>query len=245
MDAKFMFFLRPQVQRRKGFTLVEVIVVLVILAILAAIAIPALTGYIDKARDKQYIAEARNALVAIRAVLNESYADKTLGAGLPDPPADWSDLLTNGYPLTGVGALPNTNVKYYNPGKISLFDTDTYGTGVTTEDWFLYSRRAAALMGTAFPEDTTNAGNTVKKPGFWEVAFMAPRSSDYTIFNAPGWIYIVWPEGRDTGKAGVIVTYGIDSHQDTIQTYTQYETARGSDMTCDSDAGYKVYHVTF
>lgn len=35
---------------RKGFTLVEVIVVLVILAILAAIMIPALTGYIDKAK---------------------------------------------------------------------------------------------------------------------------------------------------------------------------------------------------
>jgi prepilin-type N-terminal cleavage/methylation domain-containing protein len=44
---------------RAGFTLVEVIVVLVILAILAAIAIPALTGYIDKAQDKQYIAEHR------------------------------------------------------------------------------------------------------------------------------------------------------------------------------------------
>jgi prepilin-type N-terminal cleavage/methylation domain-containing protein len=38
------------VRGRTGFTLVEVIVVLVILAILAAIAIPALTGYIDKAR---------------------------------------------------------------------------------------------------------------------------------------------------------------------------------------------------
>ena len=36
--------------RKKGFTLVELIVVLVILAILAALLIPALTGYIDKAR---------------------------------------------------------------------------------------------------------------------------------------------------------------------------------------------------
>lgn len=35
---------------KKGFTLVELIVVLVILAILAALLIPALTGYIDKAR---------------------------------------------------------------------------------------------------------------------------------------------------------------------------------------------------
>lgn len=35
--------------RRKGFTLVELIVVLVILAILIALLVPALTGYIDKA----------------------------------------------------------------------------------------------------------------------------------------------------------------------------------------------------
>ena len=34
----------------KGFTLVELIVVLVILAILAAILVPALLGYIDKAK---------------------------------------------------------------------------------------------------------------------------------------------------------------------------------------------------
>jgi type IV pilus assembly protein PilA len=39
---------------KRGFTLVEVIVVLVILAILAAIAIPALTGYIDKARAMEF-----------------------------------------------------------------------------------------------------------------------------------------------------------------------------------------------
>jgi type IV pilus assembly protein PilA len=37
---------------RKGFTLVELIVVLVILAILAALLVPALTGYIDKAKEK-------------------------------------------------------------------------------------------------------------------------------------------------------------------------------------------------
>jgi prepilin-type N-terminal cleavage/methylation domain-containing protein len=61
-------------RRRKGFTLVEVIVVLVILAILAAIAIPALTGYIDKAEDKKYIAMTRDRLVAARAVFDEAYA---------------------------------------------------------------------------------------------------------------------------------------------------------------------------
>ena len=40
---------------QKGFTLVEIIVVLVILAILATALIPAMTGFIDEARGKEYI----------------------------------------------------------------------------------------------------------------------------------------------------------------------------------------------
>jgi prepilin-type N-terminal cleavage/methylation domain-containing protein len=56
--------------RRKGFTLVEVIVVLVILAILAAIAIPALTGYIDKSEVAQYKAMGRTQLTAMQTFVN-------------------------------------------------------------------------------------------------------------------------------------------------------------------------------
>lgn len=57
----------------KGFTLVELIVVLVILAILAAILVPALLGYIDSARDKQYMLNARNCMTAAQAQLIELY----------------------------------------------------------------------------------------------------------------------------------------------------------------------------
>lgn len=60
--------------RKKGFTLVELIVVLVILAILAALLVPALTGYIDKARDKQIIAETRQAVMAAQTIIDEQYA---------------------------------------------------------------------------------------------------------------------------------------------------------------------------
>lgn len=58
---------------KKGFTLVELIVVLVILAILAALLVPALIGYIDKAKEKQIIAEARQAVMAAQTLVDEKY----------------------------------------------------------------------------------------------------------------------------------------------------------------------------
>ena len=59
--------------RKNGFTLVELIVVLVILAILAALLVPALTGYIDKARQSAVIAETRSILQAVQTEVSELY----------------------------------------------------------------------------------------------------------------------------------------------------------------------------
>lgn len=60
-------------EKNRGFTLVELIVVIVILAILAAILVPALLGYIDKAKKQKIISEARDVWVASQAALTECY----------------------------------------------------------------------------------------------------------------------------------------------------------------------------
>jgi type IV pilus assembly protein PilA len=72
-EKKMLMVLKQQLKknRKKGFTLVEVIVVLVILAVLAAIAIPALTGYIDKAKDKATISQTRSAVMAAQTLVND------------------------------------------------------------------------------------------------------------------------------------------------------------------------------
>ena len=60
----------------KGFTLVELIVVLVILAILAAILVPALLGYIDRAKEKQVVLNAKSYLTAAQAEMSSLYGEQ-------------------------------------------------------------------------------------------------------------------------------------------------------------------------
>ena len=79
-------------KNNKGFTLVELIVVLVILAILAAILVPALLGYIDKAREKQVTTNAEAAYVAAQAIATEQYGK---GAASPNVTADMVKALTD------------------------------------------------------------------------------------------------------------------------------------------------------
>lgn len=78
---KRLLQLRNKKYQKGGFTLVELIVVLVILAILAALLVPALTGYIDKAKEKQVIAETRSLLTAVQTEASELYAS-----------SDWNHL---------------------------------------------------------------------------------------------------------------------------------------------------------
>lgn len=76
-----MLALQNKRKKEGGFTLVELIVVLVILAILAALLIPALTGYINRAKEKNVIAETRQCVMAAQTLYDEAYAAGTVKKG--------------------------------------------------------------------------------------------------------------------------------------------------------------------
>ncbi len=73
-------FKKLKENKKKGFTLVELIVVLVILAILAALLIPALTKYIDRAKNKSIVAETRQTVMAAQTLVDEAYAKADVGS---------------------------------------------------------------------------------------------------------------------------------------------------------------------
>ena len=134
--------------KKKGFTLVELIVVLVIRAILAALLIPALTGYINKAKEKSIVAETRQVVLAAQTLADEAYGKTEIGSNGSISFGDGTDgtikkddvkklaevdgtigTITIGTKGDQTGII--TVVEYTNNGKKCTYKTDWEGAPTT------------------------------------------------------------------------------------------------------------------
>lgn len=127
-------------ERQKGFTLIELLVVLIVIAVLAAVLVPALTSYLDDAREKKAVSEAqvcvtaatewaavqRTALISQAYKNNQTFADAYNAAGNT---AKWSNdyaaLNTAAPTVTGTPALAEGDGQYFLRPETTSNDTTT------------------------------------------------------------------------------------------------------------------------
>lgn len=134
MMEKMIALQQKRRSKKGGFTLVELIVVLVILAILAALLIPALTGYINRAKEKNVIAETRQCVMAAQTLYDEAYADADKNGNVTAPSnseiqklaeVKGNVLETDGHKILFTNGRI-THLEYSNNGITCTYNGSTY-----------------------------------------------------------------------------------------------------------------------
>ena len=187
--------LKRTLRSRRGFTLVELVVVLVIAGITASFAVPALTGYIDNAKEKQAVSETQACVETVTRIAAQKYAE-------------WQKNTT--YQLAGGNEL--TNSAAFQPlvgctGTTSNTPpTVTGGDVALTEGSGQYLLHVSKYEPGGFPATGSTADISV-------AASVTGTINTLTCSSSGQVVYLVY-----TSKDGITVVYTNNGRSSTVST---------------------------
>lgn len=147
--------------KRRGFTLVELIVVLVILAILAALLVPALTGYIDKAKKNQVIAETRMLTQAAQTELSTLYATDEFQKAAASSTTTLTVASQDGSSMLPNRSVSNLSSRYSDIVSLAELSSLTNGSG----SFFIVADFTGAIQWTVYSDGKGYYGIFCKEDG--------------------------------------------------------------------------------
>lgn len=176
--------LKKALRSRRGFTLVELVVVLVIAGITASFAVPALTGYIDNAKEKQAVSETQVCVMAATRIAAQKYAE-------------WQQATTNNSLGANIGAN-DASLKPLASWAGNTSDTPPTVTGgdvALTEGSGQYLLRVSKWEsgGWSFTKSTSSITNAASVSG---------KVETLTCSSTGRVVYLVY-----TSKDGITVVY--------------------------------------
>ena len=187
--------LKRTLRSRRGFTLVELVVVLVIAGITASFAVPALTGYIDNAKEKQAVSETQACVETVTRIAAQKYAE-------------WQKNTT--YQLAGGNEL--TSSSEFQPlvgctGTTSNTPpTVTGGDVALTEGSGQYLLHVSNYEPGGFPATGSTADISA-------AASVTGTINTLTCSSSGQVVYLVY-----TSKDGITVVYTNNGHSSTVST---------------------------
>ena len=187
--------LKRALRSRRGFTLVELVVVLVIAGITASFAVPALTGYIDNAKEKQAVSETQACVETVTRIAAQKYAE-------------WQKNTT--YQLAGGSELSNSTefqplVGYTGPTS-NTPPTVTGGDVALTEGSGQYLLHVTYWDFGGFPTTGSTADISA-------AASVTGTINTLTCSSSGQVVYLVY-----TSKDGITVVYTNNGRSSTVST---------------------------
>lgn len=188
----------------------ELIVVLTILAILAALLIPALTGYIRKAKEKAIITEATDVWKASQAALSECYAlyPESFTDPAPKSPCRFTTVI-DGKNVSGLGRVTNAalNALQQNPKDQTEVNTSSRRISRQVLDYLDSTKKSDARYLFTAPSGKNTWNTTCKaflgsNPGSREVLLQIFHTADGRVvainFGKDGYMVTIIPGKKTT-----------------------------------------------